>query len=285
MVKNKKINRGRRTIIRMCIGLGFLAIVLFLIILVTLISGPKINDGFVSNNRENKEVNKFDNKESDITKIEVNDDYIQTLLHRVTIDKNLMNEDNFYFTGEKKSVDGLGNQFKLALAFRLLEKSNLYNKFDVVTVPRKDVYAAIKLIFGSVHYVDENYSGVCMGATFDAENHEYHYSSSCVDSLNSFYTYKLEKYEEHEGKLYVYQKAYYNRVSDMNYGDEIISALDIYTPDQNEFLIKFANDENIKGYMYSDDIFKTFDSYLPTFKYTFVLDDNEYKFYSVEKVS
>ena len=148
----------------------------------------------------------------------------------------------------------------------------------------KEPYAIIRIGSDSMN-VDENYSGVCMGATFDAQNHEYHYSSSCVDSLNSFYTYKLESYEENEGKLYIYQKAYYNRVSDMNYGDKIINALDIYTPDQKEFLIKFANDESIKGYMSSDEIFNTFASYLPTFKYTFILDDNEYKFSSVEKVS
>lgn len=282
MVKNKKINRGKRTIIRMCVGLGILAIVLFFILIMAILTGDKNNNGFVSKGFdyiENKEL------ENIPTKPEVNDEYVEKLLNRIKIDKNTYNEENYYFLSESVNVNGFSNQLKLSLVFQFLENSKLYNFSDIVVIPRKIVYNAIKILFGSLHYIDEDFYGVCSNAIFDASTYEYHFSTSCVDNLDSYYSYKTLSYEEVQDKLHIYQKAFYTRHGDMNYEGVLRNSLEIYTPNQNESLIRFIDDENIKGYLNADEIFETYDEFLPTYKYTFVLEDNEYKFYSVEKVS
>ena len=182
-----------------------------------------------------------------------------------------------------ESVTTRGAGHRLRIVFSGIDKDNYQDySIDPLTITAfyygSDVRAKYKIMFGEdINYKkvpDENdVIGECRSIYYIAEIDRYLLSDNCIENVSSekrILKNYIEKYEQVDEYLYVY--VYTGYVLSNSEGVKVFKNMndEVYLTDLDDAL----------GFSVIEENYQDFEE----FKYTFKLTDEQYSFYSIEKV-
>lgn len=273
MYENKKSNKG------------LVFALIFVILIALCLGGYIVYDKVIASDSDQKEVDntkteeqKETNKELDVTSSEVTD-----LMDKISISDMSMDLVGYFYSSDKITVDTMDNNIKLVIGLQ-----TSYKKNEALTELTKEQMATnIKSVFGkNTTYTDKDVTGgACYGssAKYNSSSNTYTLDGGCggTGPERAYYE-KVTKAIKTSNTIEVYQQAIYtvpDENGDMNDFDNI--SVTIYTPDKKT---KIATSTVGEVDNKKEALIDTYKDTLPTYKFTFNKEDNNYVFYSVEKV-
>ena len=191
-----------------------------------------------------------------------------TIEKRYNIDKY----EGYFYTDNYFDKENITDEIKIYLAIRSSKEEDWanYKKDQYITVKESTVKNKINEIFGNTTYLNKSIKGdSCVYSNFEYDDKSHIYieeGPTSTNTLNSYYLTKTINYKI-DNEIIIYEKVAYIKEIDNKY-----------------YLYKSKDDLNEIAIL--DNI--NYDNYLNilnTYKYTFVKDNNNYIFKSIEKTT
>ena len=264
---------------------GLIGLVVVLIIMVLGLGGYIVYDKVLSTENETKKNNVEENEveKSELSFDEAKKQIEKKMEYIMKMDDDFDSPDfEIYYSKDKVNVSDLSNIDRLFLAFKSIEPTEI-PEYDEkhLTIKDNEIDTAMKNLFGeNVKYNHESvcskYTGICR--KYDLAKKEYDIYSQAIGSRGFKAKYKIINYTQDKNKIFVYIKS-------------AVIAPNLAEPLANMTIYNFPwhQTDNIIDSIRVDDIYDydqiKFDNYLDkikTYKLTFINENNNYIFESIE---
>lgn len=259
----------------------FLAIIVVLFVI--LFGGYMVYEKVINKESEAKEENTTtEDKEEDENEeiLNVDSEEVQNLIEGIKVSDISTDLTGYYYLHDNITKDTLDNQIKLIVG---LQKS--YRQDESITaISKTQMTTNIQSVFGKdMTYQDENIDAACYGtaANYNSQNQTYELVGGCGGMFIPYYRSKVVSAIRTEDSIIIDEKAIYADFNTDSWDGESEVPMELYTPDQKT-RITDTTDATYSGH--EDEFIDQYQDQLPTYRYTFKLEDGNYYFDSVEKV-
>lgn len=257
--------------------------IIIIVLLVILFGGYMVYDKVINNQSNKKEENTTTEKKKEQEMKEdlnVDSKEVQDLIDGIKVSDISTDLTGYYYLQDRITRDTLDNQIKLIVG---LQKS--YNQDESITaISKTQMTTNIQSVFGKdMTYQDENIDAACYGtaANYNSQKQTYELVGGCGGVFIPYYHSKVVSATRTEDSIIIDEKAIYADFNTDSWDGESEVPMELYTPDQKTRIIE-TTDAAYSGH--EDEFIDQYQDQLPTYRYTFKLEDGNYYFDSVEKV-
>ena len=179
------------------------------------------------------------------------------------VNTNLDNDNYSYLYDRSYNISNIDNNVKLNMAYLLVDSSNISSSNSVIMVSNKDLEDNYNKIFNDNNYIEENFNYQCLNFIYNENNDSYMAIDIECDINKEIKQEITNIYEEDNNIIIETILGIYNTIDNTlsDVEDNIIS--DNYN---GENIVEYTNELN-------------------KYRYTFINDNNNYYFNSIEKIN
>lgn len=247
-------------------------------------------DSFNKKNEEAKSNNQQEEKQEKVKELDVNSEQVTNLMKNLNVVNDYLSTgeqlQGYLYLKDQYDKNEIVDNIKLLIGLNSLDLKNRFQKgntdeLGTVTLTSEEVRSTIKNIFGpTVIYNDVTKMDACAvgSIAFNTQSNSYFIiEPSCGGVLNPFYKTKVISAKKYSDRIELEEKAIFIKP---NGEDSNNITYNIYKPNKTDVIAEIVNLANDSEDEYSQYFDKT-----NTYKYTFKLENNNYYFESVEKIS